>query len=308
MKWTSSILSESESIIETDVEGTWVEKYMTFQQDHSDKLYLTDANFLAEILIVGERDFDEVSASLFSNDSSMPLVTYSGSDKIAFSQAPYFYNRKSKSFDDLDALEKMHPSSDKYVWEIRGPNGFIRLEPIRIGGLQAITQIPKVSTIRLNQNKIAINDYMDIDSNTDLIIEWDPFENGTDFDGNGWDDIMFVLVSNCYGEIILTGGAAATDDPFVSCHDVSAVLPKERMNAGEGYTVFISQVKLVDQNHSNGIHQVACNSFATELSISTAGNSTHQKKSLLVRPAQHLWSRKTIGNDMESWPTLVDFY
>ena len=67
-------------------------------------------------------------------------------------------------------------------------------------------------------------------------------------------------------------------------------------------------VKIVDQNHSSGIHQVANNSFATELLISTAGNSTHQKESLLVKPAQHLWSRKTIGNDMESWPTLVDFY
>jgi len=62
-----------------------------------------------------------------------------------------------------------------------------------------------VSKIRLNQNKIALSDYMNIDPNIDLMIEWDPFNTGSDFDGNGWDDIMFVLVSNCYGEIILTG-------------------------------------------------------------------------------------------------------
>ena len=207
MKWTSSASPQNEDTLKKDVEGTWVEKYITYRQDHSGVLHLTDNHFLAEILIKGERDFHAVSASLFPNDSSIPLVTYSGSDKIAFSQAPYFYNRKSKSFDDLDALEKKHPPSDKYVWEISGPNGFFRLEPIRIGGPEAITQIPKVSKIRLNQNKIAVSDYMNIDPNTDLMIEWDPFNTGSDFDGNGWDDIMFVLVSNCYGEIILTGGA-----------------------------------------------------------------------------------------------------
>lgn len=308
MEWIKSASPQNENTSKKDIEGTWVEKYITFRQDHSETLHLTDAHFLAEILIKDEQDFDSVSASLFLNDSSIPLVNYSRSDKVAFSQAPYFYNRKSKSFDDLDALEKKYLSSDKYVWEISGPNGFFRLEPIRIGGPEAITQIPKVSKIRLNQNKIAVSDYMNIDPNTDLMIEWDPFNTGSDFDGNGWDDIMFVLVSNCYGEIILTGGAADTNDPFISCHDVSAILPKERMNPGEEYTVFISQVKIVDQNHSSGIHQVANNSFATELSISTSGNSTHQKESLLVKPAQHLWSRKTIGKDMESWPTLVDFY
>ena len=308
MKWIKDASPQNQNILKKDIECTWVEKYITFRQDHSETLHLTDAHFLAEILIEGEHDFDSVSASLFVNDSSIPMVNYSGSDKVAFSQAPFFYNRKSKSFDDLDALEKKHPPSDKYVWEISGPNGFFRLEPIRIGGPEAITQIPKVSKIRLNQNKIAVSDYMNIDPNTDLMIEWDPFNTGSDFDGNGWDDIMFVLVSNCYGEIILTGGAADTNDPFISCHDVSAILPKERMNPGEEYTVFISQVKIVDQNHSSGIHQVANNSFATELLIRTSGNSTHQKKSPLVKPAQHLWSRKTIGNDMESWPTLVDFY
>ena len=165
MKWTSSASPQNEDISKKDIECTWVEKYITFRQDHSETLHLTDAHFLAEILIKSERDFHAVSASLFPNDSSIPMVNYSGSDKVAFSQAPYFYNRKSKSFDDLDALEKKHPSSDKYVWEISGPNGFFRLEPIRIGGPEAITQIPKVSKIRLNQNKIAVSDYMNIDPN-----------------------------------------------------------------------------------------------------------------------------------------------
>ena len=141
--------------------------------------------------------------------------------------------------------------------KVNFPEFFWKMTPAlrhQIGGPEAITQIPKVSKIRLNQNKIAVSDYMNIDPNIDLMIEWDPFNTGSDFDGNGWDDIMFVLVSNCYGEIILTGGAADTNDPFISCHDVSAILPKERMNPGEEYTVFISQVKIVDQNHSNGIH------------------------------------------------------
>ena len=73
MEWIKSASPQNEDISKKDIECTWVEKYITFRQDHSDTLHLTDAHFLAEILIHGEDDFDSVSASLFVNDSSIPI-------------------------------------------------------------------------------------------------------------------------------------------------------------------------------------------------------------------------------------------
>ena len=308
MQWTKNVLPIKTGKVNVPVAGTWIEKYLTFEQDHSNELHQTDTHFLAEFLMRGRNDFDGYNASLFMNDALSPIVNYCHTDKIAFSQAPYFYIRKSISHDNLSSLELQHPATNEYSWEFRGPEGSTKLDSVLIGGPKGVTQIPKTSKICLTQNNLAVLDYDDIDPDLDLVIEWSSFKDGQAAHGNGWDDIIFVLVSNRAGEIILTGGAEGTDDPFIGFSATSAKLAKERITCGEQYVIFISHVKLVHQSFSHGIHQVACNSFATELKIKTRGNPADPKNTVVEKPAQHLWTRKTRGTEMQTWPTLEDFY
>src|SRR5690606_2841230 len=62
-----------------DVTMTWVEKYLTYRQDHEDRLTLTDAHFLAEIIFDGERDWDAVRAEIRKPGAQAPLASYGGS-------------------------------------------------------------------------------------------------------------------------------------------------------------------------------------------------------------------------------------
>jgi len=291
----------------TDVDITWVEKYLTYEQDQEGQLRLTDVHFLAEVVFSGERDFDAISAKLHRGDDMSLLAGYGGQDKRAFTNG-YFYTRKTRSFDNLEGLEAAHSPDQNFIWEINGPNGHFTLDPIRIGGPEGTTQIPHPSTIRLKQKGAAVPDISEIDATSPLTVEWDPFSIGGPLEGTEWDDLVFVLVSDCTGNVVYTGGAPGTDEIFVDYTDTSAEVPAGTLKPGSDYVVFISQVNYVDHNVSHGITQLAANSFATELAVKTSGSTIDNDCPSPSRPAQYQWSRKTRGEGMESWPTLVDYW
>lgn len=290
-----------------DVTMTWVEKYVTYSQDPSGELQLTDVHMLAEIIFDGDRDFDAIRASLYENESETPLATYTGSDKRAFTNG-YFYTRKTRSFDSLAALEAAHPSDAEYRWHVDGPQGHFELPPIRIGGPESELQVPEPSPIQLSQNGKRVEDVNAIDHDLDLTIAWNPFVIGSKLGGTEWDDLVFVLISNCRGTVTFTGGAPGTDDDFVRFDENSSVVPAGTLQAGRDYTAFISQVNYVDHNESAGITQLAANSFATELRIGTAGGADDGTCEGTPRPAQYQWTRKTRGTQMETWPTVADYW
>lgn len=290
-----------------DVTMTWVEKYLTYTQDREDRLTLTDAHFLAEVIFHGERDFDAIRAEIRKDGAAEPLATYGGSDKRAFTNGE-FYTRKTRSFASLEDLDRHQPADGRYVWQVSGPAGRFVLDPIRIGGPESRTQVPKPSTIRLAQAGSRVRDHDSIDPALALTLEWDAFEGGGTLGNGAWSDLVFVLVSDCHGNVVYTGGAPPQDADYVDYTKTSATVPAGRLQPGQPYVAFISMVNLVDYNQSHGIDQFAANSFATELPIRTIGPAAPGSCASDIKPAQYLWSRKTRGEAMESWPTLVDYY
>jgi hypothetical protein len=286
---------------------TWVEKYVTYRQDESGQLELTDVHFLAEIIFDGERDFDAIHASLYKNDNKTPLATYAGTDKRAFTNG-YFYTRKTRSFDSLDALEAVHASDAEFSWHVNGPNGKFELPPVRIGGPEGKLQVPAPSPIQLLQDGVPVSSPNAIDSSADLTIAWNPFEIGAALEGTEWDDLIFVLISDCTGNVVYTAGAPGTDIDFARFDDESDTAPAGTLMPGRDYVAFISQVNYVDHNEAHGITQLTANSFATELPIRTLGENSSTGCEGQERPAQYLWTRKTQGEDMQSWPTVADYW
>jgi len=289
-----------------DVDITWVEKYLTYSQDSEDRLTLTDAHFLAEVIFSGKRDWDVIRAEIREDSAEAPLATYGGSDQRAFTNGE-FYTRKTRSFDSLADLDRRHPADRRYVWSLSGPAGNFTLDPIRLGGPEGRTQVPKPSTIRLAQAGSRVGDYGAIDPALDLTLSWDAFEGGATLGDTQWRDFVFVLVSDCHGEVAFTSGGP-DDAEFVDYAETSSTVSAGSLRPGEPYVAFISLVNLVDYNQSHGVEQFAANSFATELPFRTRGQPATGACATGVRPAQYLWTRKTRGEAMESWPTLVEYY
>ena len=285
-----------------DVDLTWVEKYVTYQQNADNSLTVTDFHFLSEVCYEESWQLDNVEATLFVEGGNKPLATYTADDPRAFSNGS-FYTRKSKSHDDLAALDRAHPPDNAYVWEISGPAGRRRLAPIRIGGPQGVNQIPDAGPITLAQQGVAITDYADVRVDLPLVIGWPPFTIGASHPGTIWDDLIFVLISDAGGGIVFTGGAPNLASGFLDYTKTSVEAPAGIMQPGTEYVVFISQVKYVDNNVSDGIEQVACNSFAVELPVRTAGAArpfTGRR-----RKAPYLWGGKTPADQgLVPWPAF----
>ena len=285
-----------------EVDITWVEKYVTYQQYANGTITPTDYHFLAEVCYARSNQFDGARASLYVDGSESPLATFDPDEPRACSNG-YYYTRKSKSHDDLPALEAAHPADTAYVWEIAGQGGSRRLAPIRIGGPQQLTQIPDPSPISLQQDGKPVADLQQVRHDLPLTIGWQPFTSGESHAGTDWDDLIFALVSDAHGEMVFTGGAPGLEGGFLDYTKTSTEVPAGILQPGMDHVVFISQVKYVDNNMCDGIQQLACNSFAVELPIRTAGEPAAQPDP--VRRAPYLWGGKTPADqEMVSWPAF----
>ena len=285
-----------------EVDLTWVEKYVTYEQNSDGSLAVTDYHFLAEVCYVDSDQLENARALLYVDGGDSPLATFDANDPRAFSNG-YYYTRKSKSYDDLAALDAAHPASDAYVWEIAGPKGTCGLAPVRIGGPQQRTQIPESSPIFLLQDSKPVTNHHRVRHDLPLTISWKPFTSGASHPETIWDDLIFALVSNARGEVIFTGGAPGAEGGFLDYTKTSTQVPGGVMESGMDHVVFISQVKYVDNNLSDGIQQLACNSFAVELPIRTAGEPAAPPST--ARKAPYLWGGKTAPDQgLVPWPSF----
>ena len=290
-----------------DMDMTWIEKYVTYAQDHHGRLQATDYHFMAEVIYAKRSTIKNVVSFLFVEGSDTPLASYDENDPFAFTNG-LFYTRKSKSYSDLASLEAAHPAIGHYVWEIHGPGGNMELAPIRIGGPELSTRIPDTSPIYLSQSGRPVTDFNNIEPDMSLGIGWDPFTIGAQLEGTNWDDLVFVLVSDCHGRVVYTSGAPEDEEGFADFSATSTEMPAELLEPGMDYVVFISQVNYVDANISHGVEQLAANSFAVELEVRTAGLISPGRS--CPEPAQkaaYLWSGKTpAGSGMVPWPAFLD--
>lgn len=290
-----------------DMDMTWVEKYITYAQDHHGQLRITDYHFMAEVIYAHRSTIKNTDSFLYVKGNDIPLAGFSETDPFAFTNG-LFYTRKSKSYDDFASLEAAHPATNQYVWEIRGPKGKTRLEPIRIGGPELRTQVPDTSPIYLFQSGRPVTDFNNIVPDLPLDIGWDPFTIGRPLEGTDWDDLVFVLVSDCHGKVVYTSGAPEDEDGFADFSATSTEMPAGLLEPGMDYVVFISQVNYVDANVSHGIEQLSANSFAVELEVRTAGQVNPAR--VCPEPAYkaaYLWSEKTPAESgMVPWPAFLD--
>lgn len=285
---------------------TWVEKYVTYAQDAEGHLRLTDVHFLSEVVFDVFDEMAGVEARLYAGDRL--VATYDpSSDKSAFTNGS-FYTRKTRSFDSLAALDETWPPDTRFRWEIQYPDRLKVLPEINIGGPEGRTQVPRPSPITLTQGNEIVNSDGAIDATLPVTMNWLPFEEGAPLGDSPWSDFIFVLISDCHGEVVFTGGAPDTGS-FVTFEDTSVEVPAGTLAPGRDYTFFISVVNTVDYNVNGSIEQLAANSYATELRGSTDGPRDVQDCPNPYRPAVYEWSRKTQPpGEMESWPTLKDFW
>lgn len=287
---------------------TWVEKYMTYEQDDAGELRQTDNIFLAEVGYTDGEAIKSHTAKIFIEGVAEPLAIYDASDLLSFTNG-FIYSRKSESFDTLADLETKHAQAANYVWQVAGPDGKVELQPMRIGGPEGQTEIPDLTSINVMQNGASVSDLSSVDPNADINFSWGEFSEGAVLEGSDWVDLHFLLVDNCHGEFVYTGGAPGGEVDVVTDYSVtSSDMPAAKLEAGMDYVVFLSRVNFRDFNMEGIVQQLAANSFAVELRFRTSGETTVDRR--CPDPhwrADYRFSRKSkAGEGMVAWPTVQE--
>jgi hypothetical protein len=285
------------------IDAFWIEKYLTFSQDHQGVLTPTDHIFLAEYVLRGDvGDAKLFRADFFRAGAEQPLQTFTGEDRLWCNRV--WVNRKVRSFDSLAEMDGAYPATSAYFWRVSGSHISGEIKPVRIGGTAGRTQVPKPHPMRLSQRGMPVRDFNAIDSSLPLTIEWDRFENAKA--GLAIDDTIFVFIDDCRGDVVYFGGLPMETEriPFDS---TSVTIAAGTLNAGQPYTVFFSQCRMVDQDDGDGLINVAVNSFGIELDLHTAGVNLGEPCPVPRRMAPFRWTRKARATDgLETWPTIAD--
>lgn len=285
------------------IEVFWIEKYLTFEQTEDDQLFGADCMFVGEYALRGEPSGSSLfEAALYRNDENAPVATYDGADPLWCNKL--WVNRKVQSFDSLADLEAAYPATDRFHWKVDGRSIRGVTSPICIGGTKGQTDIPRPHPMRLFQDGRRIRDYKSIDAETPLTVEWDLFPGGKT--GPVVDDLIFLFVDDCHGRVIYFGGLPVDPD-YITFRSTSATIPAGTLRPGEIFTIFFSQCRMIDQDDSSGIMNVAVNSFGVELDIGTKGSAATGSCPEPRLKAPFMWLRKTVpGTGLTTWPTIVD--
>ena len=292
--------------VTADVYWTWAEKYITYEQQDDNSLQLTDASFMAEIIYSERRKIETGGASLYLHVTDDPVATFATADPFAFTNGEY-YTRKSKSYETIDALEASVPADSAFVWDIVTNDRRVRLPPIRIGGSTGVTQYPVASPMFLSQGDKLIEGAAKIDAKQALTIRWKRFSNGEKLAGSDWEDMIFLMLSDCHGEVRYTSGAPEQGEGFADYSQTSRTIPAGTLESGMQYIAFLTFIKYVDYNGSEGFEQFAANSFAVELPVQTIGVAADGRDCPdPVRKAPYLWLGKTPPDKgLVPWPGLT---
>ena len=290
----------------SDVYWTWVEKYITYQQQEDNTLHLTDASFMAEVIYSERRKIETGGASLYLKDADDSVATFVAADPYAFTNGEY-YTRKSKSYDSIEVLEVSVPADSVFVWDVVTDGRQARLPPIRIGGSTGLTQYPALSPMFLSQGDKLIEGGAKIEAGQALTIRWNHFSNGEKLAGSDWEDTIFLMLSDCHGEVRYTSGAPEQGEGFADYSQTSRTIPAGTLEPGMQYIAFLTFIKYVDYNGYEGFEQFAANSFAVELPVQTTGIAADGRDCPdPVRKAPYLWLGKTPPDKgLVPWPGLT---
>lgn len=286
----------------------WTEKYATYLQDAAGNLTNTDVMLLAEVAYTDAEAVKTHTAELFQQGADQPLAAYGPEDLLSYTNG-FIYSRKTQSFDTLAALEQVYPANQQFVWRITDPDGTTELPPIGIGGPEGRTEIPEVSKITLRQGGHTVSDFQQIRPDEDIVFEWTGFADGGALMDGAWVDLNFLLVDNCHGEFVFTGGAPGGEKDVVLDYTVtSTTLPAGTLEPGMDYVVFLSTVNFREAKKVGIVNVVAANSFAVELPFKTVGETRADRT--CPQPhwrADYRFSRKTHTPDgLVTWPTVKE--
>jgi hypothetical protein len=233
-------------------------KSSNYAQDSTGQLTLLNYHFFSEIFLTDSGSIDAAQLTA-PNRPSEPMAYVDRGEN--------FYV-EGGHFNSLEELDAAYPNG-MFTFDITTPNTRVKNAVFRLEGPGGRTDIPAPITISFFQSGEQKGP-LEIDPERDLVVRWSEYSNGRD-DPNGIvDDMIFVVVADCFGERISHTGLPFEGEYMR--HNVREVMVEaDLLDPGKPYSAFVEFPHVSESRIVAGVPGFTSYATATYVDLHTTG-------------------------------------
>ncbi|MDG1438087.1 MAG: hypothetical protein P8P98_03855 [Emcibacteraceae bacterium] len=236
-------------------------KSANYSQSTDDSLTFLNNHMFSEIFFNEGKDI--ISATLVRDEEPDNLMPYTKRD--------HDYYFEGGHFDSVAELDAAFPNGD-YTFNIELNDRSVS-STMNIEGPNGRSDIPDPITITFYQDGTKIPS-SEIDPSKQLSIRWTGYSNGRNDPKGIVDDMIFVVMADCYGERITHTGLPFSGEPYTKWDANEVVVDAEFLKTGHPYSIFVEFPHVVDSSIVNGVAGFTSFATATYMDLVTQGPDT----------------------------------
>ena len=235
-------------------------KSSNYSQDANETLTFLNNHMFSEIFTPNGAELK--SATLTRHDDP--------ANPMAYFRREGTYYIEGGHFDSEAELDAAFPNGD-FIFDIELQDRAINTT-MNLSGPGGNTDIPEPITITYYQNDTKVSPAA-IDPSQKLTVRWSKFSNGRR-DPNGIvDDMIFVVMADCYGERIIHTGLPFEGE-YTKYIETEISVEGEFLKTGHPYSIFVEFPHVVDSSVTNGVPGFTSYATATYMEVFTSGPDT----------------------------------
>jgi hypothetical protein len=235
-------------------------KSSNYSQDSTGHLTLLNYHFFSEIFLTDSGSIEHAELTLH----------HPSGERLSYIDRGHNFYVEGGHFDTVEEVDAAYPNG-QYVFDIDAPTVDIVDATLSMAGPDGQTDIPLPITISFFQSGAPVSP-VEIDPERDVLMRWSDYSNGRD-DPNGIvDDMIFVVVADCFGERIYHTGLPFEGEYLR--HDVREVtIASSSLEPGRPYSAFVEFPHVVDSRVFKGVPGFTSYATATYVDLHTTGEN-----------------------------------
>ena len=248
----------ADSAVAADILFLVLGKMSLYDQSPTEDISLRNYHFVAEIMPKAGREI--ISGTLTSASDESQVLEFS-SEGIAFLA-------HGARVQDAAELHQLHPDGD-YNFSYETQSGRMAGQTISLNKRATIEQMPMPAAVTLHQNgMVALS--TEVDQDIDLTLAWESMPGNTRIATSDLDDLIFVLVFDCFGNNVAHSGRPYQGGPYLTYKDSHYVVPAASLEPGLEYTAIVEQAT-ADATSFQGVPGIATYATLTFVDFHTTG-------------------------------------
>ena len=247
--------------LQTDITFVVVGKTGNFRQSVGGTVSALNYHFFAEIFVQENRRIKQAALSTPDNPS----------EAIAFSDSGYALEMHGGRYPNEIELEHYYPDGN-YIFRYDTPSTGLLEQPIAlVNSASDSSRLPDAPQIILSQNGRLISPHL-IQADLPLTVTWSTFEQGNQDPLGIVNDLVFVIMGDCYGNRISHSGRPFENTPYLDYAATEFIIPAEHLLAENAYQLSVEHA-IVDTTITKGVPGIATFATTTFLDIMTLGSA-----------------------------------